>query len=363
MYPSTNYAQSITLELFEGLAELEIGSILSANGIVNTQQYLSTTISNANGLSAQIKIRVDWKKDFNAERKFVAEALTKQFTIRKDILRVTNLDIGSDRYQLQSSNYDDDVLDELRKLGKLAGEIYVNATLILSDGREIPSGEKTIGLLNPTNTLTIISPAVNSTWNQGNIPMQWNSISGANDYLIRCNSKKPFESNEEGLKSGQPFLWDKSVKQFFPELSGSFENGLADIPININLWDMFSGSRVPTPGTELVVQVVGVVPSTSVDTKIESRIVNFYINDPKSQRSPEQTQQFVASLRDYVINSNLTEQEQEDLISFLNLVEAGNVSYQGVLDANGNVIPSREVQRILTYLQDNPDMIVSVKKR
>ncbi len=361
LYPTRSNAQSITLELFEGLAELELGSIVSANGIINTQQYLSTTINNARNMNVQIRIEVDWRKNFNSDRKFVALALTSPFVVKQDILRITNLDIGSDRYQLETSDYDDDVLDELRKLGKLVGEVYVNAFLILDDGREFSSGEKRIGLLNPASTLSIIMPAIGSSWDEGNIPMQWNSISGASDYLVRCNTKKPDEDNEEGLKSGEPLLWDVSVKNSFPNLLAN--NNIADIPININLWDLFAGSRVPTPGSEIVLQVVGVVPSTSVDTKIESPIVNFYLNDPQDQRSPQQTRRFVASMREYVPNSNLTVQEQEDLMEFLDLVEKGQVNYNGVRDSNGNIILGREVQRILRYLQDNPGMIVSIKKK
>ena len=361
LYTSSNYGQSVTLELFKGLAELQIGSVVSANGITNSQQYLSIFINNASGMDVQLENTIRWQKDLQSENQWVASATTDPFRVTSNNMRVTNLDIGAS-IQLKTSSYNDDVLDEIRKLGKFAGRLTVEVKLLI-DNVEVGSASDILDLLNPANTLTIISPSIGSTWDEGNIPLQWNSISGASDYLVRCNTKKPFESNEEGLKSGQPLLWDKSVKQFFPGLAASFENGLADVPININLWDMFSGSRVPTPGNELVVQLVGVVPSTSVDTKLESHIVNFYINDPNSQRSPEQTQQFVESLRSYVINSNLSEQEQEDLLAFLSLVEAGEVSYQGVLDANGNVIPSREVQRILTYLQDNPDMIVSIKKR
>ena len=68
-------------------------------------------------------------------------------------------------------------------------------------------------------------------------------------------------------------------------------------------------------------------------------------------------------MREYVPNSNLTIPEQEDLMEFLDLVERGQVNYNGVRDSNGNIILGREVQRILRYLQDNPDMIVSIKKR
>jgi hypothetical protein len=340
------YAQySVDLALFEGLAELQIGSIVSANGIVNTQQYLTVTINGAAGQDVQLENIVYWQKDFESENRWVATAKTKPFQVTSNSMRITNLDIGS-TIQLGDSDYDDDVLDDLRKLGKLAGLVTVEVRLLV-DNNVVSTSQGEIGLLNPANTLTIISPSINSYWNEGNIPTQWNAISGASEYLIRCNTKEPGQDNEEGLKSGEPLLWDVSVGN----------------SVSINLWDLFSGGRVPAPGDELALQVVAVVKSTSVDTKIESEIINFSINDPEIQQMAGQTQQFVENLRSYVINSNLTEQEQENLISFLNLVEAGQVSYNGVRDENGNIIPAREVQRILQYLQDNPDMIVIVRKR
>ena len=49
-FPRQSFAQySVDLMLFEGLAELQIGSIVSANGIENTQQYLTVTIGGAAG--------------------------------------------------------------------------------------------------------------------------------------------------------------------------------------------------------------------------------------------------------------------------------------------------------------------------
>jgi len=344
-FPLKSSAQSVNLELFEGLAELQIGSIISANGIINTQQYLSMSITGASGQDVQLENIVYWQKDLDSQNKFVANALTKPFRVTSDNMKITNLDIGSS-IKLESSEYEDDVLDELRKLGKLAGLVSVEVRLIMG-GTVVSSDEGQIGLLNPANTLDIISPTVNSYWNEGNIMAQWNTISGVSDYLIRCNTKSPSQDNEEGLKSGEPLLWDVSV--------GNVSS--------INLWNLFSGGRVPSPGNEMVLQVVAVVKSTSVDTKIESPVINFYLNDPESQRSPEQTKQFVSSMRSYVSNSNLTPQEQEDLNAFLDLVETGQVSYNGVRDGSGGLIPAREVQRILTYLQDNPDMIVLVRKR
>jgi hypothetical protein len=346
-FPMRSFAQySVDLQLFEGLAELQIGSIVSANGIVNTQQYLSVIVNGANGHEAQLENSVYWQKDLDSPNKFVASALTKPFPVTSNSMRITNLDIGT-IIQLEESDYNDDVLDELRKLGKLAGLISVEVRLIVDGVPVDPTSRDEIGLLNPANTLDIISPPISSFWNEGNIPAQWNAITGASEYLVRCNTKLPGQDNEEGLKSGEPLLWDVSVGN----------------SVSINLWDLFSGGRVPTPGTELALQVIAVVKSTSVDTKIESPIINFNINDPETQASPGETQQFVESMRTYVINSNLSEQEQENLISFLNLVESGQVSYNGVRDESGNVIPAREVQRILRYLQDNPDMIVFVRKR
>lgn len=344
-FPVNNSAQSVDLELFPGLAELQIGSIISANGIINTQQYLSITISGGVEQDVQLENLVFWQKDLESQNKFVAKALTKPFKYTPPSMRITNLEIGS-IIQLESSEYEDDVLNELRTIGKLAGLVTVEVRLIIDD-IAVSSSQGEIGLLNPANTIDIISPPINSYWNEGNIPTQWNAISGASEYLIRCNTKKPFEDNEEGLKSGEPLLWDVSVGN----------------DVSINLWDLFVGGRVPAPGAELALQVVAIVKSTSVDTKIESPIINFSINSPETQQSPEQTQQFVSSMRAFVSTSNLIPQEQDDLNSFLDLVESGQVSYNGVRDGSGNIIPAREVQRIFRYLQDNPNMIVIVRKR
>lgn len=344
-FPLKSSAQTVDLELFPGLAELQIGSIISANGVVNTQQYLSVTIIGAEGQDVQLKNEIYWQKDLQTQNRWIASALTKPFRVTSGSMKITNLDIGS-VIKLESSDYENNALDDIRKLGKLAGLVSVEVNLLINDVT-VSSAQGQIGLLNPANTIDIISPPVNSSWNEGNIPAQWNAISGASEYLIRCNTKKPGEDNEEGLKSGEPLLWDVSV----------------GTDVSINLWDLFSGGRVPSPGSDMVLQVVAIVKSTSVDTKIESPIINFNINNPETQRSPEQTQQFVSSMRSYVATSNLAEQEQDDLNSFLDLVESGQVSYNGVRDESGNIIPGREVQRVLMYLQDNPDMIVFVKKR
>ena len=171
-FPSQSSAQySVDLQLFEGLAELRIGSIVSANGIVNSQQYLTVTINGAQGENVQLENTVYWQKDLESLNKLAATLTTEPFQAISNSMRISNLDIGS-TIRIKDSDYVDEVLDELRKLGKLAGLVTVKVRLLV-DGNVVSSSTGEIGLLNPANTLNILSPPINSYWNEGNIPTQW----------------------------------------------------------------------------------------------------------------------------------------------------------------------------------------------
>ena len=326
---------NIVLTVFEPISSADFAAFAMADVPRGDTRIFAVRITPI-GKRIKMKGIFKWQDERGSDFVEVLTFTTNVFTGRP----ITNLDIGRNDIKTRS-NKNSEVVEEIFKRGKPTGTYEI--TLQIFDPNQsfsdapLASNTKRITFTNPSQTITIDSPEANSTQDVGSAVLQWNNIIGATSYEILANIRRnENQSLEEAISLGTPIIDHVDV-------------GSRTV---VNLRELFT--REPLPGQEVVVQVIAVIPGPAGGEKLNSDIVNFYIDSSDSPEEVARRSRMVS-----VMASILTSQGGD----FLELLRDGDIDLSSlrIIDESGKVISYEELEQVLNYLQSNPDALISVE--
>lgn len=253
---------SIRLIVFPELTTTDFASFATLNDLQGAPRIFCAEI-NAPGQTVTMAGRIEWKKIGASDFVEVAWFITRPFLAKT----LCNDDIGKVDVRIYDHRVNTDLIEENIQYGKPTGEYRLTVYLYDSTSQNLLSSDsKNLVFLNPSQTLTIINPRPNQSYDAGNILVEWTPISGASEYYIKASEKSDRnQSLEEALQRGTPLVNNKNV----------------GVVTSVNLREILD--RELKPGTEVVLQVSANIPGPAGGKRIFSEIINFSILNPESQ--------------------------------------------------------------------------------
>jgi len=351
---------TVQLNVFEQLSEISFAAFMTANGLENTPRIFQVLMT-PHGKTVVVEGAIRWRRMKRGGYENLFTFTTNPFTSRN----FYNDDLSSiEGVKIQESTQNDDLLDENLKIGKPSGsyEIVVKvydenmeyqSEAVQYIGLSIPSGvlgkEIPIGLTNPSQTFSILTPSKEETLDAGGIILSWTNELGIFDFIVKANVRSSkFESLEEALQKGNPYV----------------DNKLVGFVTNVNLREILDRELVG--GEELVVQVRGTLKGPDGPKIIYSEIINFYITNPGASVIAKGVQDFenliVEVLDEWKQEGHDDSEAYERLQQLLEDIQNGTLSFEDIKIKNesGQLLTYAEFQEILEYLRKNPDLLTSL---
>lgn len=262
---------SIRLVIFPELNTTDFAAFATLNDLHGAPRIFCAEI-NAPGQIVVMAGRVEWKKIGTADFVEIAWFITRPFLARN----LCNDDIGKVDVRIYDHRANTDLIEENIRFGKPTGEYRLTVYLYDSTSQNLlATDSKNLVFLNPAQTITIINPRANQSYDAGNILIEWTPVAGSTDYYLKVSERTdPNQSLEEALQRGTPIVNNRNV--------GSLTS--------INLRDLLE--REIRPGSELVLQVSANIPGPAGGKRIFSEIINFSIINPESQYYQQLMQRF-----------------------------------------------------------------------
>lgn len=253
---SFSQVATIDLQIFEPLPQVDLGSIIVQNNLNGAPKVFYVQISPP-GIEVFVRGAILWNKNDGGGFKTLFTFETEKF-ISKSFY---SDELGSSNLKVHGDAPNSSLTEDLISRGKPTGTFRFSLSLFNSGGSQLSQTSKDVTFSNPSQTLSIITPAANSTQSVGSIIARWSQINGASKYRIKLNLRtSPQQSLEDALESGTPLINNK-------EVDGSVTN--ADLRTLLE--------REWLPGQELVLQVAAVVSGVGGGSDLRSEIVNFQI--------------------------------------------------------------------------------------
>lgn len=266
------YSQpSIKLIVFPELNSTDFASFATLNDLQGAPRIFCAEI-NAPGQTVVMAGQIEWKKIGSPDFVEVAWFITRPFLART----LCNDDIGKVDVRIYDHRSNINLIEENLKFGKPTGEYRLTVILYDSTGQILlDKDSKNLVFLNPTQTITIINPRTNQSYDAGNILVEWTPVFGASEYFIKATERTDkSQSVEEALFRGTPLVNNQSV----------------GTQTSVNLRNLLE--RELKPGSEIVLQVSANIPGPAGGKKIFSEIINFSILNPESQYYQQLIQRF-----------------------------------------------------------------------
>lgn len=262
---------SIRLIIFPELNTTDFAAFATLNDLQGAPRIFCAEI-NAPGQTVVMAGQIEWKKIGAADFVEIAWFITRPFLARN----LCNDDIGKVDVRIYDHRANTDLIGENIRFGKPTGEYRLTVYLYDSTSQNLlATDSKNLVFLNPAQTITIINPRANQSYDAGNILIEWTPVAGSTDYYLKVSERTdPNQSLEEALQRGTPIVNNRNV--------GSLTS--------INLRDLLE--REIRPGSELVLQVSANVPGPAGGKRIFSEIINFSIINPESQYYQQLMQRF-----------------------------------------------------------------------
>ncbi len=325
-----NYAQSLTIQVFEPLPQIDFATFATSNDLSGTPRIFSVQI-NPKGMEVSFEGVVQWQQNENSGYEHLFSFTTELFTARD----FYNDNIGND-IVIKSTNSNSNLVTTNIQLGKPTGNYKIIGTLFDADGQTIATDTKTLSFVNPAQTLSILSPDQSSYQDAYSVIASWTEIIGADNYRVIANVRKNRgQSPEEALRAGTQYV-NRNV-------------GLTNV---VNLRSIID--REWLPGDEIVLQIIADVPGPNGGNHIESNIINFYLNNI----SAEEIKSFTSQLSDLSSNPSLNQLGD----GLLNKLANGELTIQNILNPDGTPMSAAEIEALLEYIRQNPDLVISMTK-
>lgn len=262
---------SIRLVIFPELNTTDFAAFATLNDLHGAPRIFCAEI-NAPGQTVVMAGQIEWKKIGTTDFVEIAWFITRPFLARN----LCNDDIGKVDVRIYDHRANTDLIEENIRFGKPTGEYRLTVYLYDSTSQNLlATDSKNLVFLNPAQTITIINPRANQSYDAGNILIEWTPVAGSTDYYLKVSERTdPNQSLEEALQRGTPIVNNRNV--------GSLTS--------VNLRDLLE--REIRPGSELVLQVSANIPGPAGGKRIFSEIINFSIINPESQYYQQLMQRF-----------------------------------------------------------------------
>ncbi len=324
---SASPQNSVNLIVFPSLTSTDFSSLIPSNELQNNVRIFCVEI-NPQGVPVSLKIVFEWKKAGSNSFLELGNFTTNPFTSRN----FCNEELGTFDLSIRNSETNSDLLDENIRIGTPSGTYRINVMLYNSSGDILLAQDsEELTFLNPSQTLQIINPRPNLTYDAGNILIEWTSIAGAEYYSIIANTRtKPNQSLEEALNAGTPLVNNRNV-------------GLVN---NVNLREILE--RELEPGSEIVVQVIANISGPFGGSKIFSQIVNFNILSPDAPS---------IQILNFRLRNILSRLPNSQLLSLLENNQI-NLSDITIRKDDGS---SMSLEELVNFLEANPENILRIE--
>lgn len=327
---------SIQLNVFQDLRTIDIAAFAFDENLENLPRIMQVII-NPPGKEVIVEGVVTWMKDQKSGFLEVGRFKTRPFTART----FYNDEIGSVRdIEIESSSYNSDLTNELRAIGKPKGIFRIVLTLYDKDGNRLAEDKKEeFVFLNPTPP-SIISPQEGTTYDVGNILVQWTESIGAKTYKIMANYLGANETYEQALKAGNPLINDRDVGNV----------------TSINFRDLLN--RELLSDTTIVLAVKAIVPRPGGNDELISPIVTFKTSSGAKTTQEGSQQQNISPelLRLANFLNSLGKPEFSDKL-LKGKIDPNQIQ---ITDENGNIVSFTDLTNILNYLEGNEKSIISI---
>lgn len=345
VFLTNSYPQQITkfdVTTFPSLLTLDFGSLTFINQLAGAPQIFLVEIEPKN-IPLRMLGEIDWI-DFDGTKYRFSDFATYQFE-SQDFFN-SKLGNGID---LSSFNIPQDVANKILKKGKPSGIFKFTFYLTSATGNpydksnrlKFTNGKEAVAyaeveFLNPTQSLTIISPTTGNYEDPGNVVAQWTALTGVKEYIIRANNRlNSNQSLEEALKQGNPLINDHTV----------------GLTTTVNLRTILD--REWQGGQEIVLQVSAVIEGPGGGEKLSSNIVSFFLTNPNAATLSFLTNNMI-NMMNNMPGLNISEGFKQKLLN-------GEIQIEDQIMVDGKPISFLELTNLLNELGSDPDRIISIQ--
>lgn len=324
------YSQTATinLQIFTPLPQIDLGSVIIQNNLTGIPKVFYVQISPA-GRNVYVHGTISWNNNDGKGFRQVFDFTTAKFVSKS----FYSDELGTAGIRIASSNSNSDVTKEILDKGKPTGTYRFQLQLLDETMHQLSQASQDVSFSNPSQTLTMISPEINSIQPVGNIIARWNQINGAQSFKIKLNVRtSPAQGLEDALNSGTPLINDKIID---------------GATTNIDLRTLLE--REWLPGQELVLRVSAVIGGIGGGSELNSNLINFTIAN--SNQAP------VENIKNALIAllNQLQSDKAKQFVSYLNGVSMDNVKFY---NNEGNEISFAQFQSTVSSILNS---IVKIK--
>ncbi len=318
---------SISLELSD-LTNLDLGGLVMSGGLTNQPRIARIVILPENK-EVYIEIVAVWKKD-------ASNGFRQLLTFKSDsfLSRV----IFNDEFGTiikGTGTWDKDLISDLVSKGKPTGILGLTVRLFDKNNLMLGQDYKELVFLNPSPTISIISPVEGNAYDVGSVVAIWTPVQGASSYRIKASIVPDASSSPEAaLKSANPLIDNKDV------------GNVTSVDLRTILNRQWIG------GQKIVFSVTAIIPGTGGGSSLPSVPVTFFLNKQGEVSVPIISPELLKLVE--VINGQVSQ-------DFINRIMKGEVTIEGITDETDRNVDQNDLQRILTNLLANRESIISIK--
>ena len=313
----------VVLTVDESISSLDLGSIIVNNDLRGAPQVFCVDIIPANPNDMVVLAGdIQWQPPESNTFQELGNFTTQPFKAQ----RICNDQFGINNVKIQSWNSNQAAIDDNRKRGKLTGRYKLSVTV--TESGSSATDQKTLEFVNPTQTLTILSPENDQSYDPGNVMVEWTSIPESH-YEIKANIRTSrSQSPEDALNSGNPLVNNKNV----------------GTSTSVNLRTILE--REWRNGNEIVLQVAAVAGNGA---KLYSNIINFKImeGNPGPDKNAINN---ISNLLEIFGNSNLSA-----------LLANGNFTISEIKNDDGTIMTLADLTALINYLNANPSHLINIQ--
>ncbi len=316
----------VSLIVFPELYTIDYGAFATVNDLRGAPRIFCVQITTP-GVQVVLRGTIEWKAPDGSHYQEIGFFQTEPFSART----LCNDDIGTTEIRIQEYRSNSRLIEDNIARGKPTGSYRITAILMDATATTVYNqDQKELYFLNPAQTLSIRTPRVGAEVDAGNVFVEWNSLTGIENYFIKANVRiSNTQTLEEALNFGTPIINNRNV----------------GVLTNINLRDFLE--REWSLGDEIVLQVSANVSGPGGGQKLYSEIINFRIFNPDSPRLQLLINRFAQILR----NSGNNE--------LLQLLLNGELDLSSIVirKEDGSVM---SLEELIAFLEANPDALIGL---
>lgn len=329
IFPSQVQSQqaSISLELSD-LTNLDIGGLVMSGGLSNQPRIARIVILPENK-EVRLELIAVWKKDASSSFRQLSTFKTDPFLSRI----IFNDEFGT--IIKGDGTWDEDLVTDLVSKGKLTGILGLTVRLFDRFNSFLAQDYKELVFLNPSSTISIISPLEGNAYDVGSVVAIWTPVQGASNYKILASIVPDGSSSAEAaLKGANPLIDNRDV------------GNVTSIDLRTIL------SREWIGGQKIVFSVTAIITGSGGGSALSSVPVTFFLNKSGEASVPVISAELLKLIE--VINGQVSQ-------DFINRIMKGEVTIEGITDETDQNMDQNDLQRILTNLIANKESIISIK--